>query len=87
MCYYASFNFPAFIYTLGQEEWERFRKVYLKLAKFNEPRIKKTLAYSIHELAKLLGPEITEEDLLPIIEKYLKDSLNEVKVGALKNLH
>ena len=33
------------------------------------------------------GQEITEEDLLPIIERFLKDSLIEVKVGALKNLH
>lgn len=87
VCYYASFNFPAFIYTLGKEEWERFRKVYIKLAKFNDPRIKKTLSHSIHELAKLLGQEITEEDLLPIIERFLRDSLTDVRVGALKNLH
>ena len=72
---------------MGQEDWERFRKVYIKLAKFNDPRIKRTLSHSIHELAKLLGPEITEEDLLPIIERFLKDSLIDVKIGALKNLH
>lgn len=87
VCYYSSFNFPAFVYTLGRERWEVFRKIYLKLAKFNEGRIKKTLSHSVHELARILGPEITEEDLVPVMENFLKDSLNEIKIGALRNLH
>lgn len=86
MCYFASYNFPAFVYTFGKDEWSKYKNVFLKLAKFNDPRIKKTLAHSIHELAKILGPEITEEDLLPSLERFLKESMNEVKVGALKNL-
>jgi hypothetical protein len=60
VCYYSSYNFPAFIYTLGKDNWDTFRKIYIKLAKFNDDRIKKTLAYSIHELARILGSEITE---------------------------
>ena len=87
VCYYSSYNFPAFIYTLGKDRWPMFRKLYLKLAKFNDARIKKTLSHSIHELATILGPEITEQDLAPIIEKFLKDQLTEIRVGALKNLH
>jgi serine/threonine-protein phosphatase 4 regulatory subunit 1 len=45
------------------------------------------LAASIHELARILGTEITEEDLLPVMERFLKDSLTEIRMGALKNLH
>ena len=56
VCYYSSFNFPAFIYTLGKDRWDDFRKIYLKLSKFNDSRIKRTLAHSIHELARILGP-------------------------------
>ena len=55
VCYYSSFNFPAFIYTLGKENWDVFRKIYLKLVRFNDGRIKRTLAHSIHELARILG--------------------------------
>lgn len=73
VCYYSSFNFPAFIYTLGKDQWEDFRRIYVKLTKFNDGRIKKTLAHSIHELARILGPEITEADLVPVIERFLKD--------------
>lgn len=64
-----------------------FKKIYIKLAKFNDGRIKKTLAHSIHELARILGPEITETDLVPIMERFLKDNVNEIRMGALKNLH
>jgi serine/threonine-protein phosphatase 4 regulatory subunit 1 len=64
-----------------------FKKIYIKLAKFNDNRIKRTLSHSIHELARILGPEITEEDLVPVMERFLKDPLNEIKIGALKNLH
>lgn len=87
VCYYSSFNFPAFVYTLGKDHWEEFRKIYIKLAKFNDNRIKRTLAHSIHELARILGPEITEQDLVPIMERFLKDQVNEIRSGALKNLH
>ena len=31
VCYYAAFNFPAFIYVYKREDWSRFRKVYHKL--------------------------------------------------------
>lgn len=57
------------------------------MAKFNDDRIKKTLAYSIHEIARILGSEITEQDLIPIMERFLRDSSNEIRIGALKNLH
>ena len=87
MCYYSSYNFPAFIYTLGKDHWETFRKIYVKLTKFNDLRIKKTLSSSIHELARILGSVITEEDLVPVLEKLLKDPSNEIKIGALMNLH
>lgn len=30
--FYASINFPAFIYVTGPNEWSRYRKLYLKLA-------------------------------------------------------
>ena len=87
VCYYSSFNFPAFVYTLGRERWEELRKIYHKLAKFNDGRIKKTLACSIHELARILGEEITETDLVPIMERFLKDNVNDIKMGALRNLN
>lgn len=60
VCYHASFNFPAFVYVFGADDWPRFQSLYHKLNKINDLRIKKTLSASIHELAKILGPKYTE---------------------------
>lgn len=87
VCYYASFNFPAFIYVSGPTEWHRFRKLYLKLTQMHDTQTKKTLACSIHELARILGEEITNSDLVDVLDRFLKDGNNEVRIGALKNLH
>ena len=87
VCYHASFNFPAFVFVFGADEWPRFQSLYHKLTKMNEAKIKRTLSASIHELAKILGPKWTEQDLLPVMERFLKDKTMEIKLAALKNLH
>jgi hypothetical protein len=56
----------------------------MRLAKSSDPRIKKTLAYSIHEIAKLIGQKQTEEILIKILHQYLRDGLKEVRAGIIK---
>lgn len=87
MCYYASYNFPAFIYVSGPSDWHKFKKLYLKLTQMQDTQTKRTLACSIHELARILGPAITNSDLIDVLDKFLKDTNNEVRLGVLKNLH
>ena len=87
MCYHASFNFPAFVLVFGEEDWPKFQTLYHKLSKMQDSKIKKTLASSIHELAKILGPKYTEHDLLPVLERFLNDKETAVKSAAFKNLH
>jgi hypothetical protein len=57
------------------------------LTKSNDARVKKTLAHSIHEIAKIIGTEQTETLLIGILNSYLKDGLKEVRAGVLKHLH
>jgi len=47
--------------------------------------VRRSLAYSMHECAKIIGPDLTEQDLLPILFHLLKD-IAEVAEGVLKNL-
>jgi serine/threonine-protein phosphatase 4 regulatory subunit 1 len=61
--------------------------MYNKLTKINDNRIKKTLSSSLHELAKILGPKYTEQDLQPCLERFLKDKVLDIKLSALKNMH
>jgi hypothetical protein len=39
VCYYSSYNLPAFIYVLGPDSWERIKPLYMKCFKFNENKI------------------------------------------------
>ena len=47
--------------------------------------MRRTLAFSIHELAVILGEEITHRDLVPVFDGFLKD-LDEVRIGILRHL-
>jgi serine/threonine-protein phosphatase 4 regulatory subunit 1 len=48
-------------------------------------KVRRTLAFSLHEVALILGPELTEKELLPVLNHFFKD-INEVREGVLLNL-
>jgi len=48
-------------------------------------KVRRTLAFSLHELALILGDTITCADLVPVFDEFLKD-LDEVRIGVLKHL-
>ena len=87
VCYYASFNFPAFIWVTGKDQWHKFGKLYKKLTSLNDIPTLRSLSASIHEIARILGPEITNEELIPIADRFLKHSNGDVRMASLKNLH
>lgn len=82
--YYWAYNIPGILYILKVECWPVLEELYMRLAKSSDPRIKKTLAYSIHEIAKLIGQKQTEEILIKILHQYLRDGLKEVRAGIIK---
>eukprot|EP01032_Pedospumella_encystans_P005676 gene5676-6765_t len=50
-----AFSFPAVLSVVGAKKWPDIRNVYHSLAQSRNANIKKTLAYSLHEVARLLG--------------------------------
>lgn len=58
----------------------------MQLFLFLQWKVRRTLAFSIHELAVILGDQLTAADLVPIFNGFLKD-LDEVRIGVLKHLH
>lgn len=48
-------------------------------------KVRRTLSYSLHEVAKLLGPQKAEEELMPILFHFLND-IEEVREGVTSNL-
>jgi hypothetical protein len=58
--YECAYNFPAILYSFGSEKWPKLLETYVKLIKLNDRRVKIAIAASLHELAKILGPKVTE---------------------------
>lgn len=48
-------------------------------------KVRRTVASSMHQLAVILGPEITSRDLLPVFSRFIKD-LDEVRIGILQHM-
>jgi serine/threonine-protein phosphatase 4 regulatory subunit 1 len=72
--------------TLGQKNWHCLREMYEILASDTRSKVRRTLAFSIHELALILGDKLTAADLVPVFNGFLKD-VDEVRTGVLKHLY
>ncbi|PIC53714.1 hypothetical protein B9Z55_000033 [Caenorhabditis nigoni] len=80
-------NFPAICYTLGRAAWPRLNLVFRKLAMDEQARVRQSISYSIHEIANMLGQQITDEDLLPVFYDLRNDQNAEVRAGILTHLY
>eukprot|EP01052_Picozoa_sp_SAG31_P023353 SAG31_NODE_1920_length_6919_cov_7.423754_3_plen_444_part_00 len=82
---YCAFNFPGVLLTVGGSRWEQLKDSYMLLVKDVQWKVRRSLSHSLHEIAKILGREVTEQDLCEqVFDVFLKD-LDEVRVGVLKN--
>merc|ERR1719208_247294 len=82
-CNHCAYNFPAVVLTVGKDRWDELRESYMLLLK-KTFKSRKTLACSLHEIAKILGTEIVERDLLQAFELFHKD-IDDIREGVLKH--
>lgn len=68
-----AYHFPSLSYTLGRKHWACIRGILQSLACDYRRNIQNTIASSLHELAVILGPDITTKDLLPVFLSLLED--------------
>ncbi|KAI8095332.1 armadillo-type protein [Thamnidium elegans] len=81
-----AYNFPAVVLTAGVDYWNgHLRETYLNLTKDYQIKVRCTFAHSLHDIARIIGPERTERDLVQIFALYLMD-LDDVKQGVLEHL-
>lgn len=70
--FHCAFNFPAVLKTLGAEFWtKKLKPMHDQMVTDMRWKVRRSLAYSIHECAGIIGPELTEKDLLPILFHFL----------------
>lgn len=61
-----AFNYPAVALTLGRRRWGELVELYRSLAGDPTPKVRRTLAASLGEMARIVGPDYAERDLLPV---------------------
>ncbi|XP_075702981.1 serine/threonine-protein phosphatase 4 regulatory subunit 1-like isoform X2 [Rhinoderma darwinii] len=83
---HCAYSLPGVALTLGRQNWHFLKDTYETLASDVQWKVRRTLAFSIHELAVILGDKLTAADLVPIFNGFLKD-LDEVRIGVLKHLY
>lgn len=54
--------------------------------KVNDKRIKQTLSESLHEVARLIGEELTEKYLFRVVDTFFKDKNDEIKLGMIRHM-
>ena len=78
-----AYNFPAVLLFWGKENWEKLKPCYEKMINETDPKISISLASSIGEVSNILGNEITENDLLKFVSKFLASSNKDIPVKIL----
>lgn len=81
-----AFNLPAVILTLGPRRWGELRGTYLKFAQMEIPGILRTLAASIGEVARIIGPEQAHTDLVHTWLCFAKFKDSMVRLKSLESL-
>jgi len=72
----------AVILTAGRSKWEQMKPVYMRLAGTFRSPIRRSLACSLHEVARILGPELADRDLALAFSDCLHAE-DEVKEGVI----
>jgi serine/threonine-protein phosphatase 4 regulatory subunit 1 len=65
--------------------WSKLKPTYEILVKDSRWKVRRTLSFSLHEIAKIVGPDSTEKELIPILFHFMKD-IAEVKEGVVTNM-
>ncbi|KAH8117354.1 ARM repeat-containing protein [Phellopilus nigrolimitatus] len=81
-----AFNLPAVILTLGPARWPELRGLYLFLARSNARKVRQTLAASIGEIARIIGPVHARRDLMYRWWDFVRGRDAEVRMKALEAL-
>ena len=70
--YWCAYSFPAVLQTIGAERWDEVKDVYHTLVQSRTASVKQTLALSLHEIAKILGEKLVEEELIAVFEEMIQ---------------
>ena len=80
---HCAYYFPAILEKMGKESWDILNESYFYMAFSGDLACKKSIAASLHHIARMLEEKATTE-LFPILISYLNDKA--LKTSAMKNI-
>ncbi|ETV75526.1 hypothetical protein H257_10346 [Aphanomyces astaci] len=80
--FHCAYNYPAVAATVGPTLWGQLAAGFDALTHDGFWKVRRTLSYSLHEMAKLLGPDLTDAHLVPAFAYFL-DDIDDVKLGSI----
>jgi len=84
--YHCAYTFAAVTKAMGKASWPLLKAPFAALCTDVQAKSRKAMAASVHIVAQALGPELTEDEVLPQFEALLQDPQVEVRQAALKNV-
>ncbi|KAL3137768.1 hypothetical protein ABBQ38_005030 [Trebouxia sp. C0009 RCD-2024] len=78
-----AYTFPAILASAGREQWPLLQPAHQALLQAADPAVRKTLACSLHEIARLLGPDQALQDLGSTIQDLCHDTQADVQEGLV----
>ena len=70
--YYFVYNFPAILFCYGKNSWPELKNIYFDFCNEENFKTRLSIMASFPEIVNILGEEITENELLPIYDKFLE---------------
>ncbi|BGP21075.1 hypothetical protein JCM10213_007593 [Rhodosporidiobolus nylandii] len=80
-----AFNLPAVILTLGATGWPALRDMHRTLCQDRVEKVRQSLASSLFEVARIIGPEQADQSLLEPLGWFLKD-VDNIQAAVVENL-
>jgi hypothetical protein len=81
----AAFVCPAVLHCAGAQYWPSMREAHSKLAGDVHWKVRLTLAYSLHEIARMIGRDETEASLVKLFEQFLVD-IDEIRNAVVSHM-
>ena len=86
LSYYLAYNFPAILFCYGKKFWNDLKDIYYDFRFEEDLAIRLSIISSFHGIANIVGKDLTQNELLPIYDKFLENNDNYELKLAIKNL-
>ncbi len=84
--HYCAYSFPAVLQTIGGARWGELKDLYHQLIDSRSTEVRRSLAASLHEVARILADErVVEEELVLVFEELIQD-VEVVQMGVMRHL-